>query len=84
MVDVGGLDSTMMKPVHSRKTTYSRIFTPSEIALKSIWTPYVTTIGKPELAQQTIRVDEQSQSEWLSSNPPHKYVTCKEITATKI
>ena len=84
MVDVGGLDPTTMKPVNNWKITYSRVFTPSEIALKSIWTPYVATIGKPELAQTTIRVDQQSQSEWQSSNPPYKYVTCKEVAATKI
>jgi hypothetical protein len=84
MVDVGGLDPTTLKPVNSWKRTYRRNFKPSEIALKSIWTPYVATIGKSELAQQTIRVDEQSQSEWQSSNPPYKYVTCKEVTATKI
>jgi len=84
MVDVGGLDPTTMKPVNDWRTTYMRIFKPSEIALKSIWTPYVNTIGKPELAYQTIRIDKQSQSEWLSSNPPYKYVTCKEMTATKI
>jgi hypothetical protein len=84
MVDVGGLNLTTMKPVNSWRTAYARVFRPSEIALKSIWTPYVATIGKPELAQQSIRVDEQSQSEWQSSNPPYKYVTCKEVTATKI
>ena len=84
MVDVGGLDPTTMKPVNNWKMTYRRIFKPSEIALKSIWTPYVATIGKPELAYTTIRIDQQSQSEWQSSNPPYKYVTCKEVTATKI
>jgi hypothetical protein len=85
MVDVGGLDAITMKPQNNWKTTFLRIFKPSEIALKSIWTPYVATIGKPGLAQQTIRIDQQSQSEWLSSsNPPYKYVTCKEVTATKI
>ena len=84
MVDVGGLNSTTMKPVNNWKTTYRRIFRPSEIALKSIWTPYVATIGKSGLAQTSIRVDEQSQSEWQSSNPPYKYVTCKQVTATKI
>jgi hypothetical protein len=83
MVDVGGLNSTTLKPVNNWKITYRRIFTPSEIALKSIWTPYVATIGKSGLAQTSIRVDEQSQSEWQSSNPPYKYVTCKEVTATK-
>jgi hypothetical protein len=83
-VDVGGLDPTTMKPVNNWKGTYKRVFSPSEIALKSIWTPYVATIGKPQLAQQTIRVDQQSQSEWQSSNPPYKYVTCKEVTVTKI
>ena len=84
MVDVGGLNSTTMKPVNNWKVTYLRYFIPSEIALKSIWTPYVATIDKPELAYQTIRIDEQSQSEWKSStNPPYRYVTCKEVRATK-
>jgi hypothetical protein len=84
MVDVGGLDPTTMKPRNNWKITYRRIFRPSEIALKSIWTHYVVTIGKPELAVQTIRIDQQSQSEWTSSNRPYKYVTCKEVTATKV
>jgi hypothetical protein len=84
MVDVGGLDPTTMKPRNNWKITYRRIFTPSEIALKSIWTPYVATIDKPGLAYQTIRIDEQSQSEWQSSSPPYRYVTCKQVTATKI
>src|SRR5918992_478063 len=84
MVDVGGLDPTTMKPRNSWRITYRRVFTPSEIALKSIWTPYVATIGKSELAYQTMRIDEQSQSEWQSSNPPYRYVTCKQVTATKI
>jgi hypothetical protein len=84
MIDVGGLDPTTMKPRNNWKKTFARNFRPSEIDLKSIWTPYVATIGKSELAQQTIRVDEQSQSEWQSSNPPYKYVTCKQVTATKI
>jgi hypothetical protein len=84
MVDVGGLNATTLKPVNNWKITYRRNFRPTEIALKSIWTPYVATIGKPQLAQTTIRVDEQSQSEWQSSNPPYKYVTCKQVTATKI
>jgi hypothetical protein len=70
MVDVGGLNSTTMKPVNSWKVTYLRYFRPTEIALKSIWTPYGATIGKPELAYQTIRIHEQSQTEWRSSNPP--------------
>jgi hypothetical protein len=84
MVDVGGLDPTTMKPRNNWKITYRRVFKPSEVDLKSIWTPYVATIGKPELAMQTIRIDEQSQSEWVSSNPPYKYVTCKEVTARKV
>jgi hypothetical protein len=84
MVDVGGLDPTTMKPRNNWKITYRRDFKPSEIALKSIWKPYVATIGKPGLAQQTIRIDQQSQSEWLSSNRPYKYVTCKEVTARKV
>jgi hypothetical protein len=84
MVDTGGLDSTTGEPVNQWKITFKRIFSPSEIDLKSIFTSYVGTIGKPESAYQTIRIDQQSQSEWFSSNPPYKYVTCKEVTATKI
>ena len=84
MVDVGGLDLTTMKPRNNWKITYRRVFKPSEIALKSIWTHYVVTIGKPELAVQTIRIDQQSLSEWTSDNRPYKYVTCKEVTATKV
>jgi hypothetical protein len=84
MVDVRGLNPTTMKPLNYWRATYWRFFKPSEIALKSIWTPYVATIGKPELAQTSLRVDEQSQSEWQSSNPPYKYVTCKQVTAAKI
>jgi hypothetical protein len=84
MVDTGGLDSTTGKPLNQWKITFKRIFSPSEIDLKSVFTSYVATIGKPKLVYQTIRIDQQSQNEWLSSNPPYKYVTCKEVTATKI
>jgi hypothetical protein len=84
MVDVGGLDSSTLKPVNNWKVTFLRYFNSSQIDLKSIWTPFVATIGKPELAYQTIRIDNQTQSEWESSNPPYRYVTCKEVTATKI
>ena len=84
-VDVGGLDTTTatLKPVNNWKITFKRIFSPSEIGLKSIYTPYVATMGHPELAQQTLRIDQQSQSAWQSTtNPPYKYVTCKEIIAS--
>jgi hypothetical protein len=84
MVDTGGLDKEAMKPQNNWRITYRRIFRSSEIDLKSIWRPYVDTIGKSELAQQSIRIDEQRQSDWLGSNPPYRYVTCKEVTATKI
>lgn len=82
MVDVGGL-GTDGKPKNDWRVTFKRIFSPSEVALKSIWTPYVATIGKASLAQTTIRIDQQSQSAWTSSNPPYKFVTCKEIRAVK-
>lgn len=82
MVDVGGLDVNN-KPKNQWKITYKRIFTPSEIDLKSIYTPYVATIGRPELAENTIRIDRQSYSAWISSSPPYKFVTCKEVTVTR-
>jgi hypothetical protein len=84
MVDVGGLTAEETKPANQWKVTFKHIFTPSEIELKSIFTPYVATIGKPELAEHTIRIDQQSHSAWTSSNPPYKFVTCKEVNATRV
>jgi hypothetical protein len=84
MIDVGGLGAEDGKPANSWKITFKRIFSQSEIALKSVLTPYVATIGHPEAAENTIRIDQQKLSEWTSSNPPYKYVTCKQIEAVKI
>lgn len=82
MIDPSGLDANG-KPVNNWRITFKRIFSPSEIDLKSIFTPYVATIGHPELAQTTMRIDQQNQSAWLSSTPPYKFVTCKELVAIK-
>lgn len=78
MVDIGGLAADG-KPANNWKITFKRIFAASEIDLKSIFTPYVATIGQSAVANNTIRIDQQSQSAWTSSSPPYKYVTCKEI-----
>jgi hypothetical protein len=84
MVDFGGLTPEEGKPANQWKITFKRIFTPLEIDLKSIFTPYVATIGKPELALHTIRIDQQIHSAWMSSNPPYRFVTCKEVAAIRI
>ena len=84
MVDVGGLTEEEGKAANHWKITFQHIFTPSEIDLKSIFTPYVATIGKPELAEHTIRIDQQCHSAWMSSNPPYKFVTCKEVAAIRV
>ena len=44
MADVGGLNSTTMKPVSNRKVIYLRYFGCSEFAIRSIWAPYVASI----------------------------------------
>jgi hypothetical protein len=74
---------------------YKRIFTLEEIEdpnaslngiddkIKSAIVPYVETIGHPEARQQTIRIDQQSLSEWQSTtNPPYKHITLKNAEAT--
>lgn len=42
MVDVGGLESSSGNPKNDWKITYKRIFSPNEIELKSVFTPYVS------------------------------------------
>lgn len=67
-----------MKPINNWKVTYLYYFKLSEIAKKRAFgTPYVASIGKPDLAYQTIRIDEPSQSEWQRSNPQYRHVICK-------
>ena len=85
MVDVGGLDASYV-PVNDWRITFKRYFLPSEIDLKSIWEPYVVSIGQSSEIYQTLRVDEQLQSTWLSTDPaiqPYRHVTLKTVTITK-
>jgi hypothetical protein len=89
------VDLTGPGSLNDWELAYSRIFAIADIEdpdasangvedkVKSAEVPYVTTIGHPEAVEQTIRIDGQSQSEWQSTtNPPYKFVTLKEVTAT--
>ena len=69
------------KPQNNWELVYYQEFTPNNFGgLKSIFQPYVCTINECDEHQETIRIDEQSQSRWTSStNPPYKFVTYKEI-----
>jgi len=89
MVDIGGLDS-QNKPVNNWKVTYKRIFTAAEITatgIKSVFTPYVATIGQSAYVETTMRVDGQVYADWTNANQslrPYKYMTCKAITASRL
>lgn len=89
MVDTGGLDGSNV-PVNSWIISYKRIFDASEIqatGIKSLFTPYVATIGHPEAAENTVRIDGQVYADWTNANVslrPYKYVTCKEVFVTNI
>lgn len=81
-VDTGGLTSGNTIPANTWVVTYKRLFLPSEIALKSIWRPYVAQICHPDAVENTIRIDGQTQADWISTDPnvqPYKYTTCKEV-----
>jgi len=69
------------KPQNKWELVYYQEFTPSNFGgLKSIFQPYVCTIGECDEHQESIRIDEQSQTRWQSTtNPPYKFVTYKEI-----
>jgi Bacterial Ig domain len=69
------------KPQNKWELVYYREFTPTNFGgLKSIFQPYVCTINECDEHQESIRIDEQSQSRWQSTtNPPYKFVTYKEI-----
>jgi hypothetical protein len=86
MVDKGELDSTNnLKPKNQWVTTYNHIFSPSEIALKKLFSSYVRSIGQTEYEEQFWRIDNQNPTTWRSTtNPPYKYLTCKKVTATRV
>lgn len=69
------------KPQNKWELVYFQEFAvPNGLDVKSMLIPYVCTIGECDEHQETIRIDEQSQSRWLSTtNPPYKFVTYKEI-----
>lgn len=58
-----GNDPPTIKPINQGKITYKRVLKPSQIPLKRTWTSYFAAIGKAELAQQTIRIHKQTESE---------------------
>jgi hypothetical protein len=60
-VDTTGLDAAG-KPNNNWIKTLDLTIPFSQVLLKSPGIPYVVTIGKPELAQATVRVDEQDAS----------------------
>jgi hypothetical protein len=79
-VDESGLLNN--KPQNKWELVYYREFAvPNGMdGIKSMLVPYVCTIGECDEHQETIRIDEQSQSRWQSTtNPPYKFVTYKEI-----
>ena len=89
MVDVGGLDASE-NPINNWKITYKRIFTEAEITaagIKSVYTPYVATIGQEAYVETTIRIDDQIHADWTNATValrPYRYVTCKEITVSRL
>lgn len=78
-IDESGLLNN--KPQNKWELVYYQQFAvPNGMDLKSMLQPYVCTIGECDEHQETIRIDEQSQSRWQSTtNPPYKFVTYKEI-----
>jgi hypothetical protein len=79
-VDESGLLNN--KPQNKWELVYYREFAvPNGMdGIKSMLVPYVCTIGECDEHQETIRIDEQSQTRWQSTtNPPYKFVTYKEI-----
>ncbi len=72
MIDVGGLDASG-RPRNGWRTTLDVEIPFTEVGLKSPATPYVATIGHPEEAQATLRIDEQG------SGYEYKYVTYRRL-----
>lgn len=79
-VDVSGLNGDGT-PKNNWQRTYKQTFT--SIALKSMYQPWVQTVGHSADTYQTLRVDQQSQSAWEDSESNgdnvYRYVTLKEI-----
>jgi hypothetical protein len=72
MVDAGGLDSSG-RPANRWRTTLDVEIPFTEVGLKSPATPYVTTIGHPEEAQATLRIDQQD------AGYEYRYVTYRRL-----
>lgn len=80
-IDKSGLGADG-KPQNNWQRTYKQTFAEGSLDLKSIFEPYVQTIGEADETYQTIRIDDQSRSAWTTtnvSNQPYKFVTLKEI-----
>ena len=81
-VDVSGLDANG-KPRNQWELVYYKIHTLSSIDLKGKATPWVISKGLPsQYWYQTIRIDQQSQSDW-DDQGNEKFETLKKVTVTK-
>lgn len=74
-VDTGGLDADE-KPTNMWVNTLDLTIPFSEVELKTPATPYVATIGHPELAQATIRIDEQDEDTYQ-----YKFIAYRNLEA---
>jgi hypothetical protein len=72
MVDAGGLDAAG-RPANVWKPTLDLEIPFGEVGLKSPATPFVVTIGHSEMAQATLRIDQQG------AGYEHKYVTYRRL-----
>jgi hypothetical protein len=78
-IDTSGLN-TDGTPKNNWKLTWSKVFNVGTTAstdwddyLKGTWEPYVQTIGQTSYTYQTLRIDHQDQTAWLSTtDPPYK------------
>jgi hypothetical protein len=81
-VDVSGLDANG-KPRNQWELVYYKIHTLSSIDLKGKATPWVISKGLPsQYWYQTIRIDQQSQSDW-NDQGNEKFETLKKVAITK-
>jgi hypothetical protein len=76
-VDPQGLDA-QGKPKNAWTKVFDKKLSLGEVKLKSPTEPYVATIGKPQLAQATVRIDEQDEGSY-----EHKYVAYRSPVACK-
>jgi hypothetical protein len=72
MIDAGGLDASD-RPKNEWRTTLDVEIPFTEVGLKSPSTPYVATLGHPEEAQATLRIDQQGPGY------EYKYVTYRRL-----